>query len=219
MNTPKRPAQDPRTLNIGAKLGLTFTDEQIDMIHASVTEGPKDHYPTMTEATFRDYFLPVLAGVVVDPDRLQIYLQGTGSFAANVGVNIIDDQGQFLFEVPPFLSTDHVKPLPDSPDAMTFGDISKNVSLMQHRSPMQAIGMMNVAFHRRLLSGHIKHYEPTAAERKWVEIFKRYGYEVKEPWRLSEENQAILHQPVSTAPAQAATSTPDSDDVELSGEF
>lgn len=177
---------DPASLQIGAITGNTFTSNQIDKIFDVVVNGPKDQNRSMTEETFKSYFLPVLAGAIEDLEVLRLYTRGAGG--PNVGVNITDALGNFLYEVPPLLSTQHIKAMPDDINAVTFSTIIENVEMMRRRSPAQADGMFKNGIYQRLLKSHDKTYKPTVNEARWVEIFKKYGYEVKRPELLSKEN-------------------------------
>lgn len=210
-------SQDPRNMNIGAMTGNTFSDQQLETIFDTVVTGPKAHNPTMSENTFKNYFLPVLAGTVVDPERLRLYIQGGGG--PNVGVNIIDEQGVFLFEVPPFISTEHIKALPEDRNAKTFTDIVDHVELMRHRSAIQAQALFRNAIHDRVIKAHIKGYRPTANELRWIEIFKKYGYEVKQPEILSKENRDKLTATNLPASAQSPGVQGADDNIETIGEF
>lgn len=171
--------------------GDTFSDAQIDALYDIVVAGPKQQNPTMREVVFRDHFLPVLTGVVENPELLRIYMQGVAGF--NVGLNVVDDAGNFLFEVPPLYSSDHIKVLPESDDTPTFGTILEHVQLMRHRSAIQSKELFKTGLMRRILASHRKGYLPTANEKKWIAIFKRYGYEITSTTLTKEEFDAITN--------------------------
>lgn len=202
-----------------AKLGTVvpgnITDEQLDVLYNHVLEARKSINPTMTEDTFVNYFLPVLAGKVDDPERMRQYIMGSGTFSPNVGVNVVNNKGKFLFEVPPYFTTDHIKPLPDDVNAITFTEIVNNVSMLHHRSPVQAQALLQSATLQRLAIAHVRTFQKTEDEQAWLEIFKRYGYAVTQPEVVSEKNKSIVDPATGTMP----DSTGSNDDVQLSGEF
>lgn len=195
----------------------TLTGTQLDTILDMVTNGRKDQNPNMSESLFRDYFLPVLAGVREDAEALRIYTQGVAG--PNIGVNILDSLGNFMYEVPPLFSTDHIKALPDKKDAPTFGLILQNVELMRHRSPRQSQEMLRVGLYQRVVKAHVKNYKHTANEARWLEIFKRYGYDVTPTAILADENHGNTTSP-NTGTVQSNNAAPASGEpIEFIGEY
>jgi hypothetical protein len=206
-------------VNLTITTGNTFSDGQIDELFNQIVEGPKQQNPQMSEATFSSYFLPVLAGVVNDPERLRIYMQGCAGL--NVGVDVVDSGNNFLFTVPPIFGTSHIKPMPQDDDAPAFKTIVENVQMLKHRSPSQAEHTLTVGLYQRMIKGTVKNFKPTADEAKWIEIFKRYGYDVSLPVVfLSKENRDSTNKdPQHEPPAGAGSAPANSESFELDGEF
>lgn len=201
--------------------GTTFTNAQLDAMYDLVVSGPKAQNPTMRESTFRDYFLPVLAGAVDDPERLRIYIQGAAGF--NVGLNIVDDAGNFMYEVPPVFGSDHIKPLPEDENTPTYNTILEHVQLMRFRSPSRSEEMLRQGLTARMVHSHKKGYLPTANEKKWIAIFAHYGYDVKSTILSKEEYYATIKSGTANpgtndGSGNTQPSKPD-DDIEIIGEY
>lgn len=150
----------------------TASAAEIDRIHQLIVEEPKRMANRLPEQIFRDYFLPVFAGDVPNGKHYEEWISIAGAPSAEVA--ILGENGQVLFNVPPLMNTDHIKRIrPEG--AIPFASIVSMSEAFRGKSGAAADQQMTTDGMRRYRASHDSNHDYTPEEKRWLEIFQRYG--------------------------------------------
>lgn len=156
---------------------MNLTPEQrkqasdIDRIHQLIVEEPKKHASRLPENIFRDYFLPVFAGLAPMGTHYEEWISIAGAPSAEV--SIVNETG-VLFNVPPLMNTDHIKR--ERPEgAMPFAAIVSMAQAFRTKSGAQGENVMTKQGIERYKASHDTKHDYSVDEKRWIDIFQRYG--------------------------------------------
>lgn len=146
-------------------------NSSIKEIHESLVSGEKVRN-TLPEDIFKNYFLPMFAGLETHPDAsVGVWISIAGTPFAEV--DIIDNSRQVLFTVPPIFERNIVDPT--KPNTIPLSVVTDTVEKMIKQSPYRAVAFLNrhlseITFKDEVLAGfQQKNFA------RMDEIFKRYG--------------------------------------------
>lgn len=182
-----------------------LTEQHLDSILEILQKGREEDYAKIPENLFSNYFLKALAGLEDSPEKIELFYRGAGGY--NQPVNVVDTQGNILFQVPALASTSQINPLPENDTAPTFTSIMNAAELLKHRSPLQAKEYMKGFLYKRLVDAHKKGHKSSSLEEQWKKIFERYG--------IYDQVMQTLDQPIT----QESQNTPSTNGLELEDEF
>lgn len=140
---------------------------------AIVVEGAKSAN-RLPENIFRDYFLPVFAGKTSIGKHYEEWISIAGAPTAEVA--IVDATNvNVLFNVPALMNTEHIKR--NRPEgALPFASIVAMAQAFNTRGPAASQNMMTSQGMERYKASHDRNHDYSPLEKRWLEIFQRYGY-------------------------------------------
>ncbi len=146
----------------------------VDSIHHAIVVEPTLHANRLPENIFRDYFLPAFAGSVPLGKHYEEWISIAGAPTAEVA--IVDASGSnILFNVPALMNTDHIKRTrPEG--ALPFASIVTMAEAFRTRSAAASQNVMTAQGMDRYKASHDSSHDYTPIEKRWLEIFQRYGY-------------------------------------------
>lgn len=170
---------------------------EIDRIHNLIVEEPKKYANRLPEAIFRDYFLPAFAGKVPLVKHYEEWISIAGAPTAEVA--IVDEGGvNVIFNVPPIMNTDHIqRTRPEG--AMPFAAIVSMAEAFRTKSGAQSDQVMTAQGMDRVKAAHDKKYDYSPLEKRWLEIFQRYGIVPVDPKQTSASATSAAAEAPSTA--------------------
>lgn len=143
------------------------------------------------ERVFVHLYLPLFAGVA-EEDRIRPDVITLTNWALNVGgyfrrAEIIDQNNQVLFTVPPL--ADHSQVGPDGRGSNSVLQMLLNAELVGHRSPIDRDRYLSAQF-GNITRDLTSVATPSSIQfaQEWNAIFKRYGYaELKLPGEVADQ--------------------------------
>lgn len=149
---------------------------RIKEVEALLAQVADEELPRLPEQIFRDWFLPVFAGQVTEPDVVRTRLREWLSVAGNPfhEVMIIDthDHSVRLFRVPPLFDRSVVRSIVQGRN--TLGHIMRSAEQYARISPQAGRNYMVEQFKRFEMFEDIAEHRMQFAGR-WNEILARYG--------------------------------------------
>ena len=165
-------SQLPTYRNAGELLGAEIKT-LLPMIQDAMFQGPRQVYP---EVKFKQYFAPFFLGVFELPPQynlLNLWVSEVGSY--HVEVDIIDNNGNVLFTVPPVFNTNGININSNATSPIRFNGLEVEYKAEAMNNPEGAIVQYyNGISHK--LGSLFNGYSPDPGHiDKWLKIFAFYN--------------------------------------------
>ena len=177
-NQPPTNNEQPAEKAPGIRLNAA-QQRNFDAMFDAIVKEPASGQGRLPEHLFLKYFLPVFANQRPAPeDFISTWVSIAGQPAGEV--QIVDNANNVLFTVPPLMDTHHIKRLrPDG--SMDFSSIGQMLALHAQSNPKLA----EANYQQNLIKRYKESHSPTSVtsenQKRWQEIFVRYGIEQTKP--------------------------------------
>lgn len=147
------------------------------VFYSGLVEEYKKNKPVLPERIFVSDFLPYFCGERNINDNVEV-LPLWFSIAGNPSgeVTIIDTAGRSLFDVPPVINSSKFDPTYNKDRSrMSIDDIEHMSNQLSKTIPIRGDRYRDEAYNERLRELANKAYDPSNLEKRWLDIFIRYG--------------------------------------------
>lgn len=145
---------------------------EIDQISKHLIQAAEPNIPTMSERVFVYIWLPFFAGD--DKPQYPVDFQHWFNFTGNPyqPVNVVDEKGDVLFQVPPVFDRSVVNPL--SQKRTSLAHVVQSYQQLRNIHPNQGNVFLDAELTKRALLMKVPHNVLANLE-TWNSIFQRYG--------------------------------------------
>lgn len=146
----------------------------------------------LPENLFVENFLPYFCGeldIAANDEVIPYWYAIAGS--PNKEVSIIDERGQSLYQVPALADTSIIDPTKEQ-GRVNFGEIVSLAKLYTNQSPVAGENYINKKLAEKFYKLTAKSKVFSDNEKRWVEIFKRYGKIKAEELKTEEDKTSKL---------------------------
>ncbi len=152
----------------------TLTGAELDDITNALAEAETETMAVVPESVFKEIYLPVFSGQVINNRVIQVWLHMVGGPLRRVRV-VNDATGEVLFVVPSWYTTKHMQiGAPKDTSLPSFAETVAQAMMCITNNPGKATRMFE-ELTRKHLKESIDRGDSAQHNNEWAEIFARYG--------------------------------------------